>query len=127
MRDEIVDAIKEIKMSDQNMRQFEPPASLYQKARDFATWAPNVTRTGYRLRFKVDIFYNLLIENTNEKEVSSLDSRTLEVVGGWQEASKALFRYALNIYLAPKRPEFKRVKVGKNSQSVCSSKEKQCR
>ncbi len=112
LRDDISDYIQAIRMdAKKGMRQYEPPAELFQMARNFASWAPNVTRTGYRLRFKEDCYYHLLILHAQAKKVSSLDRRAFELIDGWQVAVKALFRYALNLYLTPKRPEFRRVKV----------------
>jgi len=108
-RDDIVDAIREVKINPgQQLRHVEVSQDIYDMANNFARWAPNFGHESQPYRFKMHFLYQLL--NTN------ISSRTLqeapEEVEGWQSACKALLRYALNLLLAPKRPEFRRLKVG---------------
>ena len=108
-RDDILDAIRGIKVKPgQALRQVEVPQNVYNMARQFATWAPNVARGGARYRFKMDFIYQLLVDNIKAR--TSLETSKMEIEG-WQTACKALLRYALNLLLAPKRPEFRRMKV----------------
>ena len=107
-RDVIVDAIRGVKIGPgQQLRQVEVSPDVYHKAKEFAMWAPNFGPENQPYRFKMDFLYQLLQAN--------IDSRTLQEalweVEGWQSACKALLRYALNLLLAPKRPEFRRMKV----------------
>ena len=108
-RDKIVDAIRAVKINPgQHLRHVEVSQDIYKMANNFARWAPNFGPGGQPYRFKMDSLYQLLQNN--------ISSRTLqeapEEVEGWQSACKALLRYALNLLLAPKRPEFRRLKVG---------------
>ena len=108
-RDKIVDAIRAVKINPgQQLRHVEVSQDIYDMANNFARWAPNFGPGGQPYRFKMDYVYQLLQNN--------ISSRTLqeapEEVEGWQSACKALLRYALNLLLAPKRPEFRRLKVG---------------
>ena len=107
-RDVIVDAIREVKVSPgQQLRQVEVSPDVYQKAKEFAMWAPNFGAKSQPYRFKMDFLYQLLQANITSRTLQE----ALEEVEGWQSACKALLRYALNLILAPKRPEFRRMKV----------------
>ena len=116
-----MNAIKEIKiLPGQQLRHVEVSKDIYDMANKFARWTPNFGHGGQLYRFKMDFLYQLLQNN--------ISSRTLqeapEEVEGWQSACKALLRYHLNLLLAPKRPEFRRLKVGLTcvvcvSVSVC--------
>ena len=108
LRDEIVDAIRGVKVAPgQQLRQVEVSPDVYQKAMEFAKWAPNFGAMNQPYRFKMDFLYQLLQANINSKTLQE----AWEEVEGWQLACKALLRYALNLLLAPKRPEFRRMKV----------------
>lgn len=50
--------------------------------------------------------WDMLIERSEALDLSA------ETVRKWQQAVVALLPYAINLYLAPNRPEFTRVKVG---------------
>ena len=108
LRDNIVEAIRGVKVAPgQQLRQVEVSLDVYQKAMEFAKWAPNFGAENQPYRFKMDFLYQLLQTNINSK---TLQEAWVEVEG-WQSACKALLRYALNLLLAPKRPEFRRMKV----------------
>lgn len=64
-------------------------------------------------RFKKVPVYELLVEHIRHKGGADCETLTKSqpVLEGWKTASIALFRYALNLQLAPKRPEFKKMKV----------------
>ena len=108
LRDEIVDAIRGVKVAPgQQLRQVEVSPDVYQKAMEFAKWAPNFGAESQPYRFKMNFLYQLLQANINSKTLQE----AWREVEGWQLACKALLRYALNLLLAPKRPEFRRMKV----------------
>ena len=108
-RDVIVDAIRGVKIGpSQQLRQVEVSPDVYQKAKEFAMWAPNFGAENQPYRFKMHFLYQLLQANIN---TSRNLQEALGEVEGWQSACKALLRYALNLLLAPKRPEFRRMKV----------------
>lgn len=111
-RDDIAEAIRDIQVDKKGMRQFEPPTELFEMAKNFVSWASNVVKgTDQRLRFKGHEYYPLLIQDAHTKKMTTVSRGAFDLIDGWQVASKALFRYALNLYLTPKRPEFRRVKV----------------
>ena len=108
LRDDIVDAIKRVKIGPgQQLRQVEVSPDVYHKAKEFAMWAPNFGAENQPYRFKMEFLYQLLQANIT----STTLQEALGEVEGWQSACKALLRYALNLLLAPKRPEFRRMKV----------------
>ena len=107
-RDDIVDAIRGVKVSPgQQLRQVEVSQDVYRKAKEFAKWAPNFGPENQPYRFKMNFLYQLLQANITSRNLQE----ALGEVDGWQSACKALLRYALNLLLAPKRPEFRRMKV----------------
>ena len=109
VRDDIVDAIRGVKVGpSQQLRQVEVSPDVYQKAMEFAKWAPNFGAESQPYRFKMNFLYQLLQANIKSKTLQE----ALEEVEGWQSACKALLHYALNLLLAPKRPEFRQLKVG---------------
>ena len=108
-RDDIQDAIREVKINPgQQLRHVEVSRDIYDMAKNFARWAPNFGAESQPYRFKMDFLYQLLQCNINSRSLQEAP----EDVEGWQSACKALLRYALNLLLAPKRPEFRRLKVG---------------
>lgn len=116
LRDEIVDAIRGVKVGPgQQLRQVEVSPDVYQKAMEFAKWAPNFGAESQPYRFKMDFLYQLLQTNIKSKTLQE----ALGEVEGWQSACKALLRYALNLLLAPKRPEFRRMKVASCNDCLC--------
>ena len=115
-RDVIVDAIRIIKIGPgQQLRQVEVSPDVYQKAKEFAMGAPNFGLENQPYRFKMDFLYQLLQANITSRNLQE----ALGEVDGWQSACKALLRYALNLLLAPKRPEFRRFKVGRTVSAYC--------
>ena len=114
-RDEIVDAIREVKINPgQQLRHVEVSRDIYDMAENFARWAPNFASESRPYRFKMDFLYQLLQNNINSKTLQEAPKD----VEGWQSACKALLRYALNLLLEPKRPEFRRLKVGLTYKAV---------
>ena len=113
VRDDILSVLRDIRVEPgQALRQVEPAQIIYERAKEFAKWAPNATKTGELYRFKMNFVYGLLIEDGRGRGVSLDGIQSRGVIEGWQNACKALLRYALNLHLAPKRPEFRRMKVG---------------
>ena len=108
-RDDILEKLREIKVEPgKALRQVEVPKYVYDMATQFTQWAPyRIATTGAYYRFKMEFIYELLAGNC--KSTTLAEAR--EEIEGWQTACKALLRYALNLLLAPKRPEFRRMKV----------------
>ena len=106
-RKEIIQGIRGIQpVAGKNLRDVEVPQRLYKLAKEVAEKEP------FRIRFKVVPVYRLLLGHVRVKGQGSVALPQAEAtLAGWQQASKALFRYALNLVLAPKRPEFKKMKV----------------
>lgn len=105
--------------SGQSLRQVQVPEKAYALAKSFLKWAPNVTigpnNASIACRFKVlycdlsgvETIYTLLMYDAGYTPLTEAKQKIEE----WQEATKSLLRYALNLKLAPKRPEFQRMKV----------------
>lgn len=87
-----------------NFKDLKVPESLYRLAADVAK-NEEVLR-----RFTKVPVYDLLANHAHLKGGTAL-ADAQPVLEGWKAASSALFRYALNLVLAPKRPEFKKMKV----------------
>ena len=106
-RKEIIQGIRGIQpVAGKNLRDVEVPQRLYELAKEVAEEEP------FNIRFKLVPVYRLLQEHVHVKGQGSVALPQAEAtLTGWQQASKALFRYALNLVLAPKRPEFKKMKV----------------
>ena len=110
LRHDMVDAIRGVKVQlgpGQQLRRVEVSPDVYQKAKEFVKWAPNFGAESQPYRFKMDFLYQLLQTNINSKTLQEAWGE----VEGWQSACKALLRYALNLLLEPKRPEFRQLKV----------------
>ena len=104
-RRDIILKIKEIKpVSGKNLKDVEVPGELYQLAKVVAREESAVKRFT-----KVEV-YRLLLNHAQSNNCAKLE-QTEALLDGWELASKALFRYALNLVLAPKTPEFKKMKV----------------
>ena len=113
-RREIIRQIKRIQPeAGKNLKDVEVPKSLFQLARDV------VSDPEASLRFnKVDVYELLqgdLIRRARGSANAPGATVTLDkaepVLDGWKLASFSLFRYALNLILAPTRAEFKKMKV----------------
>ena len=117
--EEIVRLIQSLNVeSGQSLRQVQVPESAYHIARKFLKWAPNVTvqpnSTPVPCRFKAlyymssrDSIYTLLMVDAGSTSLTDAKQKIDE----WKDATKCLLRYALNLKLAPERPELLRVKV----------------
>lgn len=128
-REDIVRVLRDVSVGPgQTLRQVQVPENAYRIARSFLKWAPNESvGPGNRevpLRYKVlhsippsDSIYTLLMADAGLTPISAAKGKIEE----WKEATKSLLRYALNLKLAPKRPEFLRMKVRPESKmcSVC--------
>ena len=107
---EIIQEIKKIQPeAGKNLKDLKIPETFYHLAGDVAKTKP------VDERFKKVPVYELLVEHIRYN--SSIDGGVIALrnagptLEGWKAASNALFRYALNLILAPKRPEFKKMKV----------------
>ncbi len=111
----IVKDIQAIKVeSGKPLRQVQVSKETYFKAKKFVLTSPNTLDNGSFHRFKIlyrlpsgRYIYDLLIADAGSTTLQEADKKITE----WQDASKSLVRYALNLLLAPKRPEFQRFKV----------------
>ena len=103
----------------QSLRQVMVPEEAYIIARNFLKWAPNITigpdNKPLYCRFKCFYYLNPSVESIYSLLVVDAGNTTLADAGQkieiWKEAIKSLLRYALNLKLAPKRPEFQRMMV----------------
>ena len=118
-RSDILEDIKAIRVGYQALSHVKVQEHTYSLAKKFVKKAPNVCQLpGKRsvfLRYEVLSYlsaagdygvYDLLAEDAGKATVQSGDKFT-----DWQDAVKLLLRYALNLLLAPKRPEFQTIKV----------------
>ena len=107
-RKKIFREIKKIQPeAGKNLKDLRIPQSLYEQARSVAgEEAP-------QFRFTKVPVYGLLVDHIRYKYGEAAVGLTAAgpVLEGWKVASVALFRYALNLILAPKRAEFKKMKV----------------
>ncbi len=108
-RQELVDIVKGVQCRpNQNLRDVDLPQEAYRKADNF-------TRSDVKHRHYYAVLndmdgggvYGLLEEAADEASFEE----AYDLVGKWREAFRSLFRYALNLLLAPNRPELKMVKV----------------
>ncbi len=95
------------------LRQVKVSDETYWKAKIFVLTSP-IINNGKFHRFKILIklpsgrsIYELLIADAGSTTLQEAVKKITE----WQDASKSLVCYALNLLLAPKRPEFQRLKV----------------
>jgi hypothetical protein len=108
----------------QSLRQVAVPEEAYTIARNFLKWAPNVTfgpdnrQLGFRFKCLYpsgESIYSLLMVDAGNTTLADAGQK----IEDWKEAVKSLLRYALNLKLAPKRPEFQRMKVCRWMCCVC--------
>ena len=104
------------------LRQVQVPDQTYQLAKKFVLTAPNTSDDARLVRFKVlynmpsgRSIYALLAADAGNTSLKEAEAKIAE----WRDASKALLRYALNLLLAPKRPEFQRLKVQSLTVYTC--------
>ena len=117
VRDKRKDMIRQIRriqpQAGKNLKDVEVPHSLFHLARDI------VNDPEASLRFSKVAVYELLLGDLKRRarDPASPAALTLDNAGpvleGWKLASTSLFRYALNLVLAPSRAEFKKMKVSK--------------
>lgn len=126
---EIVDLIQGIRVQEsQSLRQVKVSDHTLKLAKAFIKQAPNVCviETGMlELRYEIlSSFsagsgfgvYQLLAKDAGDSTVQVAD----EKFGEWLAAVGSLLRYALNLLLAPKRPEFQTIKVSSCLLEICS-------
>ena len=105
-RRRIIQHVKKIQPeAGKNLKDLEVPTSLYELAKAVA----NDSEPSVRFK-KVDV-YSLLMADLQRRTSRGIKVSEAEVMKGWKVATMALFRYALNLILAPKRVEFKKMKV----------------
>ena len=117
-RDELVRIIRSVSVEPgQTLRQVQVPEYAYKIARNFLRWAPNeaIGPNGIPAPYR----YNVLLRISPTESIYTLlmtdavadHTAAKQKIEEWKEATKSLLRYALNLKLAPKRPEFQRIKV----------------
>lgn len=107
-RRQIFQEIKKIQpQAGKHFKDLEIPEILYDLAGNVARYEEA------NRRFRKVPVYGLMTDHMRYKGGAACETLTdaQSVLEGWKVASKALFRYALNLQLAPKRPEFKKMKV----------------
>ncbi len=123
-RSRIVESIRNIRIEpNKTFRQVEVSESTILSARKFVKAAPNMCEIDGRyvcLRYGVLYsmsmdpggagIYELLSRDAGDTTVLQADQK----VQNWEDAVQHLLRYALNLLLAPKRPEFQSIKVWGN-------------
>ena len=103
-RREIIRHIKAIKPHvGKNLKDVEIPGVLFELARGI------VADPEPSLKFSKVPVYELLLGHLERRPTSLREAPP--VLDGWKLASTSLFRYALNLILAPNRAEFKKMKV----------------
>ena len=116
-RETIVKSIREIKVEQgQALRQVQVPDSVYQLAKRFIKRVPNVyPQYGHIEHMRYGVLYSIESGGIYELLIRDAEgitaSQATEKISQWKEALKSLLRYALNLLLAPKRPEFQSMKV----------------
>ena len=120
---DIVDQVKGIRVQQsQALRQVKVPDQTIRLAKDFVKKAPNVCLLrGRNMDLRYEVLgsfyvdrqcgkfgvYELLARDAGKSTVKMADQKFTE----WLAAVGSLLRYALNLLLAPKRPEFQTIKV----------------
>lgn len=121
-RRSIVDAMSNVRIEQsQTLRQVQVPDQTQKQATRFIKTAPNVVLvndSAVYLRYEVLYsfspgssvggVYELLARDAGDTSVREANEKFV----AWQDAVKCLLRYALNLLLAPNRPEFQTIKVG---------------
>ena len=102
-RRKITQGIRQIQpQAGKNLKDLEVPKELFEFAKH------EVTGKHATLRFnRVDVYSLLLDDLRRRMNVGQVGS----ILEGWKLASVSLFRYAVNLVLAPNRAEFKKMKV----------------
>lgn len=120
-RDELVRIIRSVSVEPgQTLRQVQVPEYAYKIARNFLKWAPNeaIGPNGIPAPYRYNVLhrisptesiYTLLMMDAGYTVADHAAAK--QKIDEWKEATKSLLRYALNLKLAPKRPEFQRMKV----------------
>lgn len=107
-REEIVEIIKSIRVGrSQALRDVQVPELAYERAREFLKLVqrhPSIPWYRVLQGLSDGGIYGMLARNVQESPAHVTLTR-------WQEVMKLLLRYALNLLLAPKRPEFQSIKV----------------
>lgn len=113
-RKSIVESIRCIRVEPfKTFRQVEVSESTNSTAKTFVKSAPNVyggNYLRYNVLYSLDAgcsIYELLARDAGEATVLQADQKFQD----WEEALNHLRRYALNLLLAPRRPEFQSIKV----------------
>lgn len=115
---QIAEEIRNIKVGQsQALRQVQVPESVINKASKFVKRVPNsLLLNNERLYLRYDVLcsieaegniYDLLARDAGDMSVKEANQKITD----WLDATKGLLRYALNLLLAPKRPEFQNIKV----------------
>jgi len=115
----IVEEIKNLQVDQkQSLRQIQVPESVYKLATGFIKQTPNaITVHNKWLHIRYEILYSLGSSEGGIYDLLSRDAGDTNVTGAqkkiddWIDATKNLLRYALNLLLAPRRPEFQNIKV----------------
>ena len=111
LRGEIFDLVRETRFQpNQNLRDVKLPEDVYRKA-DCFTKSDVEHHQYFSVLDKLEggSIYELLKRAADDSSLEAYD-----LVGDWIEAFGNLLRYALNLLVAPNRPELKRIKVGGN-------------
>lgn len=122
----IVESIRDIQVGQsQALRHVQVPEAVINKARKFIKRAPNaILFNNEWLYLRYDLLcsigdsggiYDLLERDAGDMSVE----RAGEKMTDWLEAVKSLLRYALNLLLAPNRPEFQTIKVKHTLLPTC--------
>ena len=105
------------------------PEQTYLLAKRFILTAPNISDDARLVRFKVlynmpsgRSIYELLAADAGGTRLKEAETKIAE----WRDASKSLLRYALNLLLAPKRPDFQRLKVQSLTVYTCVDSQTLC-
>ena len=117
-RNKIVESIRNIRVErNKTFRQVEVSESTMASARKFVKSAPNVCEVNGRINFfRYEVLYSmgpdggiyeLLCRDARDTTVLQADQK----IQNWEDAIQHLLRYALNLLLASKRPEFQSIKV----------------
>ena len=116
LRKEIFDMIKQVHCKqNQNLRDVKLSEDVYRRSKNFTR-----TDTGHRHyypaldRMEGGGVFGLLQEAAGNASLGD----ACDLVGRWKEAINSLLRYALNLLLAPNRPELKTVKVSRSVHST---------
>ena len=117
---QIVESIRDIQVEQSvALRQVQVPDSTFKLAKDFIKKVPNsLIFNNQQLYLRYEILHCIdVISNEGIYDLLARDAGRMSVkdsnqkMTDWLDATKCLLRYALNLFLAPKRPEFQNIKV----------------